>query len=356
MKLTQLLKSTNLDNSLLIGYYGGGNYGDELLLEVLGNLLHQNGTKDVTITYINPDQYRDYHHDFGYKRIDMQDKKQLIKQLFTSKNIMIGGGGLWGVDMNFNTFLLSLMLFFGRFLLGKKVFLLGVGYYNSTTKLGRAGAWLAGKAANGIIARDDETFENFSLINNETYLDSDMAWYIDQVNLRPYEHDVTVMERHLRIDDKTLVIAPRRPQSKKHSHEFTTFTDQIGEFIASNPDKSIIVAVLESQARSPEEHRQAQAWRELYPNVQLLDFPHNPLALFLFFRKHHRNLALIAPQFHVIITAHLTNVPFSPIVYDNKVDALLTQIGVAYHERIPMKDVNLGVMQQFADNFFGGSN
>ncbi|HSD55997.1 MAG TPA: polysaccharide pyruvyl transferase family protein [Candidatus Saccharimonadales bacterium] len=354
MKLTQLLKTTNLDNSLLIGYYGGGNYGDELLLEVLGNLLSQNHTKDVTITYINPEQYENYHRDFGYKRIDMQDKKQLIKQLFKSKNIMIGGGGLWGVDMNFNTFLLSLMLFMGRWLLGKKVYLLGVGYYNSTTRMGRAGAWLAGKAANAIIARDDETFENFSLINHETYLDSDMAWYIDQVNLRPYEHDVTIMEERLRIDQKTLVVALRRPQSKKHGHEFTAFTDHIGEFIAANPDKSIIIAVLESLSRSPEEHRQAHAWREMYPNVQLLDFPHNPLALFLFFRKHHRDLALIAPQFHVIITAHLTNVPFSPIVYDNKVNALLSQIGIADNERIPMKAVNLGIMQQFADNFFGG--
>jgi polysaccharide pyruvyl transferase WcaK-like protein len=356
MKLTTLLRTINLDKSLLIGYYGGGNYGDELLLEVLGNLLAQNQTKDVTITYINPAEYQKYHHDFGYQRIDMQDKKQLIKQLFTNKNILIGGGGLWGVDMNFNTFLLSLMLFVSRWFLGKKVYLLGVGYYNSTTRLGRVGAWLAGKAANGIIARDDETFENFGRLNSNTYLDSDMAWYVDDVNLRHYEHDVTIMEDLLHIDRKTLVVALRRPQSKKHSHEFTMFTEQVGEFIAENQDKSIVVAILESKTRSPQEHQQAQDWKAQYPNVQLLDFPHNPLALFLFFRKHHRDLALIAPQFHIIITAHLTRVPFSPIVYDNKVNALLSHIGIADQERIPMKAVNVGVMQQFADNFFGGSN
>lgn len=354
MKLTELLKSTNLDNSLLIGYYGGGNYGDELLLEVLGNLLAQNGTKDVTITYINPDQYKHYHHDFGYKRINMQSKPQLLKQLLRSKNIMIGGGGLWGVDMNFNTFLLSLMLFMGRWFMGKNVYLFGVGYYNSTTKLGRAGAWLAGKAANAIIARDDETFENFGRLNHNTYLDSDMAWYIDDVNLRNYESDVTVIEDRLRIDRKTVVVALRRPQSKKHARDFTTFNEQVGEFIAANPDKSIIVAVLESKSRSPEEHLQAQAWKQQYDNVQLLDFAHNPLALFLFFRKHHRDLALIGPQFHIIITAHLTKVPFTPIVYDNKVDALLSHIGIAEDQRIPIKAANASLMQRFADNFFGG--
>ena len=39
MSILQVLEKYNLDKSLIFGYYGGGNFGDELLLEVLQNLL-----------------------------------------------------------------------------------------------------------------------------------------------------------------------------------------------------------------------------------------------------------------------------------------------------------------------------
>lgn len=354
MKLTEFLAKTNLDRSLLIGYYGGGNYGDELLLEVLGNLLLQQGTKDVTITYRDPAQYTDYHHDFGYERIDMQNRGQLVKHILKNKNIMIGGGGLWGVDMNFNTFLLSLMLFMARFGLGKKVYLLGVGFYNSTNRMGRIAAWFAGKAANVIIARDNETLENFGAHNKQTFLDTDMAWHINKINLATYQKDANEIEMRLPVAQKTVLVALRRPQSKSKAkaEDFIKFTETIGKFLNSNTDKPIILAVLESESKSPEEHLQAREWAKLYPNVRLLDFPHNPLALYLYFQKHSKQLTLIGPQFHIIITAHLTDVPFAPVVYDNKVDALFDQIGISDEERIPIHDVEQATLQTFADNFY----
>jgi polysaccharide pyruvyl transferase WcaK-like protein len=349
MKLTELLAKNNLDKSLLIGYYGGGNYGDELLLEVLANLLRQQGTKDVTITYRNPEQYQSYHHDFGYPRIDMQDRGKLIKHIVRNKNILIGGGGLWGVDMNFNTFLLSLMLFMARFILRKKVYLLGVGYYNSTNTMGHMGAWLAGKAADVIIARDHETLENFGKVNPNTHLDTDMAWHINKIDLKPYQKDVDELERKLVVKQKTLFVSLRRPQSKTKGHEFVAFTKNIGKLIKSNPKTPIIVAMLESEAKGPEEYILARKWAKSYPNVQLIDFPLNPLALYAFFQKHQQHLSLIGPQFHIIITAHLTGVPFAPLVYDNKVSALFDQIGVADEERVAVRDAKFPVLQTFAD-------
>jgi polysaccharide pyruvyl transferase WcaK-like protein len=354
MKLTEFLAKTNLDRSLLIGYYGGGNYGDELLLEVLGNLLLQQGTKDVTITYRDPAQYADYHHDFGYERIDMQNRGQLVKHILKNKNIMIGGGGLWGVDMNFNTFLLSLMLFMARFGLGKKVYLLGVGFYNSTNTMGRIAAWFAGKAANVIIARDNETLENFGAHNKQTFLDTDMAWHVNKIELGAYRADAAEIESRLPINQKTLLVALRRPQSKSKAkaQDFINFTDTIGKFLKANTDKPVILAVLESESKSPDEHLQAREWAKAYPNVRLLDFPHNPLALYLYFQNHSKQLTLIGPQFHIIITAHLTDVPFAPVVYDNKVSALFDQIGIADDERISIHDVKQTNLQDFADNFY----
>jgi hypothetical protein len=114
------------------------------------------------------------------------------------------------------------------------------------------------------------------------------------------------------------------------------------------------VALLEAEAKSPREYAQAREWQRLYSNVQLLDLPHNPLALCLLFRKHHQRLALIGPQFHIIMTAHLTGAAFMPLVYDNKVAALLTNLSIPETEHIPLATVGHIHMQEFADNFFGG--
>lgn len=353
MKLTQFLKETNLDNSLLIGYYGGGNYGDELLLEVLGNLLAKNQARDVVITYADPATYDTYHHDFGYRRIDIRSKLQVITQLVRKKNIIIGGGGLWGVDMNFNTFLMSLMLFGAR-LLGKNVYLLGVGYYNSTNRLGHLGARLSAKASRTIIARDEETQSNFAKYTKNVFLDTDIAWNIKALDLRAYESDVAELERRLDIKNKTLCITLRRPQAKHREAEFTQFTEVVGSFIAANPKRPILIALLESEAKSPLEYAKARQWQRVFSNVQVLDFPHNPLALYLLFKKHHKQLGLIGPQFHIIITAHLAGAPFMPMVYDNKVAALLKQLAVPDYRHIPLSAVGRTNMQAFADNFFEG--
>ncbi|MEK7152867.1 MAG: polysaccharide pyruvyl transferase family protein, partial [Patescibacteria group bacterium] len=303
----------------------------------------------------NLKRYKRYHHDFGYPRIEISDKKQLIKKLFTSKRIIIGGGGLWGVDMNFNTFLLSFMLFISRWLLGKKVYLLGVGYYNSTTRLGRYGAWLAGKSAQTILARDQETLHNFARINKRTYLDADIAWHVDGLALDSYRDDLARLEKKLRVGRKTLFISLRRAQAKHRQNDFAHFNIKVAACIEDNQDKSIILALLESKTKSPDDYERAYAWQRQYKNVQVLDFPHNPLALFLFFRKHSKHLALIGPQFHIIITAHLNKVPFMPVVYDNKVDALLEYVGVSKKSRIPLHSLVQSDLQLFINNNFGGA-
>lgn len=352
-KITDLLKEQNFEKSLLLGYYGGGNYGDELLLEVLANLLKKQGVEQATIGHHDPDHYHDYHREFGYPRISLGSKVQLLKALFTHKSVVVGGGGLWGVDMNFNTFLMSIFLFGARRILGKRVYLLGVGYYSSTTRMGRLGAWFAAKAANAIVARDEETYRNFDKMNQHTYLDQDMAWYINHIDLTPYQTDVAQLEQKLTVSDKTVVITLRRGQAKHQQGAFLGFNQTIAEFLEANKQRPIIVALLEAKDRVPDEYELAYRWREQYPNVQVLDTVCNPLTIFLFFQKYREQLALIGPQFHIIITAHLTGVPFLPLVYDNKVDALLDHIGIPASDRVSINDVRATDLQLLADNFFG---
>ena len=347
MKVTDILRPKTANDSLLIGYYGGGNYGDELLLEVIQNLCQKSGVQGLKVAYQYPENYTTYHHEFDYPRVDMHNKLAVFRAVLSSKRIIIGGGGLWGLDFAFNVFLLSFMLFVSRWLFGKKVYLVGVGYYGSTTRFGHVGAWLAAKSARRILARDQETFENFRKLNPRTHLDTDIAWYTERLDLSAYQQDARELDEQVHITDKTLFVALRRFQAKHRNN----FTRQVESFIQNNPHKPIVVTLLEPERVDPEQHALIKNWTNVYPNVQSLSAPRNPLALLLFFQQHARQLALIAPQFHAIITAHLSGVPFMPIVYDNKVAELLGVIGQT--KTIPIRELDETHLQTFANNFYG---
>jgi len=348
MKVTDILQPELANNSLLIGYYGGGNYGDELLLEVIQNLSAKHGVSDLTIAYQSPENYADYHKNFGYPRIDMRDKFAVFRAILHHKNVIIGGGGLWGLDFGLNVFLLSFLLGFSRLVLRKKIYLIGVGYYSSTTRLGHVGAWLAGKGASAILARDTETYDNFRRFNKHTAKDTDIAWYLRDIDTGPYRREVKKLDEQTSITERTYFVALRRFQAKHRNN----FTQEVEQYIATNPDRHFIVALLEPDHNDPEQAKLLDSWEQRYENVKRLRGPYNPIALFLFFQKHAENLALIAPQFHAIITAHLSNVPFLPVVYDNKVAELLAYIGQT--DTIPIQQVDAKKLQTYTDLLAGG--
>lgn len=342
--IADIFKQENLEHSVLIGYYGGGNYGDELLLEVLMNLFSKHDIHSLTVTYQHMERYSSYHHRFGYKRINMADKISVIKTILKNKNIVIGGGGLWGLDVNPNIFLLSSLLFISRFILRKRVYLLGVGYYNSTSKLGHISAWLAGKAANHVVARDKEALHNFKKVSKNVSIDTDIAWAIPTLNLKPYVRDFEALNDRLVVEKETLFITVRRFKA----NQANSYTEHIETCLRENPDKNIIVALMEPQEVDPEGYELITKWQQQYVNVQIIDFDYNPLALFLFFKAHNQRIAYIGPQFHVILTAHLTDVSFLPLAYDNKVRELLKAIGSAHI--LDINNMTQESLQAFIDN------
>lgn len=342
--IADIFNTEDLEDSLLIGYYGGGNFGDELLLEVLMNLFTRRGVKSLTVTYQHPQRYKTYHHEFNYQRIDMANKLAVLRSVLKNKNIVIGGGGLWGLDVNPNIFLLSSLLFVSHFILRKRVYLLGVGYYSSTSRLGHLSAWLAGKSASHIVVRDQESLRHFKKISRHVTLDSDIAFQIPALDLAAYDRDRMQLDEAITITDTTLIITLRRFKP----HQQNDYTKLIESCLTDNPDMPIIVGLLEPRAVDAEHYSLLVHWKAQYPNVQIIDFSYNPLALFLFFRQHHTQLALISPQFHAIIMALLTNVPFLPVVYDNKVIELLKQ--KTSSRPIQISDLTQGDLQSFIDN------
>ena len=349
MRIIDIFKKRNLDKSVLIGYYGGGNYGDELLMEVLSNLFAKAGVKNLNIMYQTPDTFRKFHHDFGYKLVPSYDKKALFATIIKNKNIVIGGGGLWGLDVNTNIFILSTVLFVSRRILRKKVYLLGVGYYQSTNRMGHISAYLAANSANIIFARDQETLSNFGKYNKHVYMDTDIAWYIKDLDLAGYQAEVADIESRVTIrpGQKTIFMALRRFNPKFKNN----LTELIGEYVESQPEYQIIVALMEPEEVDPEGFALIASWKDSYPNVQIIDFSYNPLALFIFFGTYSQQLVVIAPQFHLLITAHLNKVPFLPLVYDNKSKELLRNIG--YTKTYSVYDLQLNDIEAFVEDVTG---
>jgi polysaccharide pyruvyl transferase WcaK-like protein len=350
MTIGNVIKTYNLEKSLLIGFYGGGNYGDELLMEILSGLLYRRGVKNVSVAYRELQTFETYHHNFGYKIFNIHHTFNFLKEIINNKNLIIGGGGLWGRDVNSNILFLSILLFLSRWLLGKKVYLLGVGYYNSTNKLGHLSAFFAAHAANLIIGRDTETVNNFSRHSTSVYLDTDIAWYIKDLDVSIYESSVKKLEQKIGLDKhKTIVITLRRFNSGVGSR----FEKAIEMLLQQYTHTKIVLLLMEPQALYPQGYELIKHWAAAYPNVTAFDFSFNPLAFFLFFKRNHNRLIFIGPQYHGIISAHLNGVPFLPIAYDNKVTELLRDIcprsGLIAISRITFQDV-----RQFVDGSWVG--
>lgn len=347
LSLVNFLKKESLDNSLMVGFYGGGNYGDELLMEVLAGLLKKQGAKDISIAYQTPLLYEKFHHEFGFKRVDMQEKLSFIRAMISHKHVIVGGGGLWGMDCNRNVVGMSLLLLLLRKIMRKKIYLLAVGYYNSATKMGRFGAWCAAKSASLILARDEESYRNFKQLQPNTQRDTDIAWYIDYLDLDDYQTDLAQLEEQLHITGKTLFFTLRRFRGGQQSQ----LANLVERAVRNNPQKQIIIGLMEPRHVDPEGYRQLLSWQREFSNLQIIDCGFNPLALFLFFRKHAKNLVFIGPQFHGILSAHLNGMSYFPVAYDNKVVGLLHSIAPQL-KPIPIQALTQNDLQQFIDQSY----
>lgn len=221
--------------------------------------------------------------------------------------------------------------------------MLGVGYYNSSSFLGKISAFLTGKAAHKIIARDRETYDNFKKMSNATYLDRDICWYIHGLNLDQYAKDLNGLEEKIVVHQRTILISIRRFQ-KKYKNDFS---DLVLGIIATNQDKKFVVLQMEPREVDPEGYEFLLSLRKKFNNVQILDFSFNPIALFLFLKKYQHELVYIGPQYHGILSAFLNDIPTFPLVYDNKVENLFDQLG--QRTRFSIYDIKQKNLQDFID-------
>lgn len=336
MTLKRLFKTHSFDRTIVFGYYGGGNYGDELLLTILIGLLHQHNYKDLHYAYMDKNMHTLLAHDypaqphFGYRSI--------FAGLMQSKNIIVGGGGHWGLDANPTVLLMSIMLWLMRYIGRKNVYLVGVGYYTSTNKLGDISAYIAGKSANRILARDPESYDQFRRITRKVSLDEDIAFNLDPNALT--ELDSIDTQLSLTRDRPYVFVALRRFRGDKGQQ----YTEALETTIQTHPETTFVLMLLEPASTNQEGTELMQHLTNSYSNALSYDFHHNPLELAALFQRHAHNSKLIAPQYHAQLTAHIVGMDFFPVSYDNKVGQLLQRIGKT---PVAIEDTDSDELRQF---------
>ena len=324
MNNEDILENYDLSNSLLLGFYGGGNYGDELLLEVIASYLSTRSIQNIKFIYRSPAIFPVLHRDFGYALIPGKSIYRIMHAVIVSRVLIVGGGGFWGRDVNINTLLMSTLLLVGR-IFRKKVYLLGVGYYSSTNYFGHVCAYIAALGSSKIIARDSETFHNFKKFSRNVSLGADVAMSINEKIYSPYKSDAEKLGQDLGLskkrNEKTILIGFRR----FHETEKFRYENAVREVVAANLDKHIILAIFEPMDIDAENYSFILKLQAQYKksDIRILEGSHNPLVIYSLIMEYAKQLIIISPQFHVVLTALLSKAAIYPIYYDNKVRQLL---------------------------------
>jgi polysaccharide pyruvyl transferase WcaK-like protein len=259
--------------------------------------------------------------------VDKKNIAGVVRAFIRNDTILIGGGGLWGMDVNLNIFLLSILLWIARYILRKRISLIGVGYYGSTTFLGRISAYIAAISANRIIARDQESFDNFKRINRQVHLDKDMAFYLPDFDLSDYKAESNRFITLNPVANETVILGLRRFKTGENYRN-------IIKTLQTELKQDLILAFFEPTATDPAFYSQYASLE----NIKIMHFNYNPIVLYHYFLANQKKLFVIAPQYHVQLLAGLANVPFLTLAYDNKNVQLHRLFNLS--DSIPMSKLN----------------
>lgn len=188
--------------SLILGYYGFGNLGDELLLLACIKILNERGieNKNIIVLSNNPEETR---KNFNVESVNRWKIFEVVKALRKSKNLILGGGGLF----QDSTSIKSCFYYWGVVRLAKlfklKIFALGQSIGPLNSKLANFLTRNALRLCDKVQVRDENSFnlaKEFHCQNLE--LGQDLVLKLGEgrqtlacrqaglilVNLRPYKN------------------------------------------------------------------------------------------------------------------------------------------------------------------------
>lgn len=151
--------------ALLLGYYGVGNLGDEMMLVCLRNWLERQGF-DLTVLSEKPAAVSQAHGLPAVENVPLLGEWswrsswlrggawRVIRALRGSDALVVGGGDLIRDDLGWRTFLFTMEKLIAAILMGKKVYLVNTGVGRLSTRYGRVLLRWTLRRCSRIIVRD----------------------------------------------------------------------------------------------------------------------------------------------------------------------------------------------------------
>lgn len=293
---------------LIIGYYGAGNLGDEVLLDATINLLSKTyDSPEITVlTGDIEDTTKNREVDGLYRN----DYLQIIRNIKNS-DIIIGGGGSMLQNVTSNK---SLVYYLGILrlakLLGKKVALLGNGIGPLNTSFYQRLTKSVLKRLDAIVLRDKDSYnllKDFGLTN--IHLGNDLVYTLNGmkistrldrkilINLRQWSYNRSFIETIERLIEELI----------EADFEVTLVSFQSG-----NDD--LILKDLYNKINS---HKLNYFESEKYDKI---------------IREISSAELFIGMRLHGLIFSSICNTPFIGLSYDPKVSSLCSNLGQEYFE------------------------
>lgn len=169
----------------IAGHYGGGNLGDESMLDVITEVLNRKlRNVKIIIPTRRPDVVKRLHSAQNLFPVGMT--RGVLSSL-TSDILLLGGGTIFSRFSGPGIVSITMIAIFRKAILRKKIYFYGIGYSSSTPKALALLAKLAFKSADAIYVRDNLSAETITAIAGPKpiFPMPELAFYLKKSNTLP---------------------------------------------------------------------------------------------------------------------------------------------------------------------------
>lgn len=328
--------------ALIFGNFGAMNYGDEAILA--GQLHELQKVKNLSTSVISrfPDTVRKLHTN----GISMLNIPGIIKAMYTSDFLIVGGGGLFckndaGFMGIFFQLYMILLFFMLPMVLQKKLYVLGIGFYKNTNPVISAIVRPLLKKVEMVTVRDTYSYMYLSSKGISVELYKDHSLFMELLPITNILRDTFIKTRFTK-KRFNVGIAIKKPET---AYETAKLLNALTTFIAANADDTDFwIFPLDNHAGYNDRKFAEDIcfFSKIHQNVRIHILPTHwhPSKLFSSFQLMDY---FIAMRFHGLVYAYRYNIPMYGMTYDEKCTSFLESIG---KKTIEIRQVSAEEMQQ----------
>jgi polysaccharide pyruvyl transferase CsaB len=347
-------------NLAIVGYFGRGNLGDEMILEAMIQAMRSRGLNgNVVVISGDPEDTRSRH---GVQAVSSADPLQVLKAVAASDALAIGGGGLLhdsgGLDVGdaLDRFLegspglvqLLALSMLAR-ALGTPVKIVGVGIGPLFGELAIDLVHQLLRTSEAASLRDAgslEWCESWEDLTGKARLSADLAFLLDSaLGSRPWTlGEARAPSPECRLPsgesrEPVIALAPRRwflsarpqadsPASRGQWLDLADMWAEACDLIADQKGAHILLVPFQRAEGNLDDLALCQ---EIVSKMQRSDRAHvlaPPRSCAELFEQLSRAHVVMAVRMHAVAAAALCGIPCVALSYDPKVEALMTELGI----------------------------